>query len=66
MPEIIDNADFGERVDDREKLSSVWDSAPQKSTNLAKIFKKVFNNYKNTGLCNLFIPVNKTFEEYTK
>jgi hypothetical protein len=30
MPEIIDNADFGEMVGDREKLSSVVDSAPQK------------------------------------
>jgi hypothetical protein len=30
MPEIIDNADFGEMVRDREKLSSVLDSAPQK------------------------------------
>jgi hypothetical protein len=29
---------------DREKLSSVSDSATQKSINLAKIFKKVFNS----------------------
>jgi hypothetical protein len=52
MPEIIDNANFGEVVCDREKLSSVLDSAPQKSINLAKIFKKVFN-CKNVGLCYL-------------
>jgi hypothetical protein len=39
---MIDNADFREMVCDREKLSSVLDSAPQKSTNLAKIFKKSF------------------------
>jgi hypothetical protein len=32
-PEIIDNADFGEMVGDREKLSSVLDSAPKKSIN---------------------------------
>jgi hypothetical protein len=38
-------------VCDREILSSVLDSAPQKSINLAKIFKKVFNNSKNAGLC---------------
>jgi hypothetical protein len=30
MPEIIDNADFGEMVGDIEKLSLVLDSAPQK------------------------------------
>jgi hypothetical protein len=35
----------------RERLSSVLDSAPQKSINLAKIFKNVFNNCKNAGLC---------------
>jgi hypothetical protein len=29
------------------------DSAPQKSTNLAKIFKKVFNSCKNAGMCYL-------------
>jgi hypothetical protein len=52
MPEIIDNADFGEMVRYGEKLSSVLDSAPQKSLNLAKIFKKCFNNCKNAGLCN--------------
>jgi hypothetical protein len=38
-------------VRDREKLNSVLDSAPQISTNLANIFKKVFNNRKNEGLC---------------
>jgi hypothetical protein len=38
-------------VRDREKTSSVLDSAPQKSMNLAKIFKKLFNNCKNAGLC---------------
>jgi hypothetical protein len=36
-------------VRDREKLSSVLDSAPQKSMNLAKISKKAFNNCKNAG-----------------
>jgi hypothetical protein len=35
-----------------EQLSSVFDSAPQKSINLAKIFKNVCNNCKNAGLCN--------------
>jgi hypothetical protein len=35
----------------REKLTSVLDSAPQKSINVAKIFKKVLNNCKNAGLC---------------
>jgi hypothetical protein len=39
-------------VRDREKLSSVLDSGPQKSVNLAKIFKNIFNNCKNAGLCN--------------
>jgi hypothetical protein len=39
-------------VRDREKLSSVLDSALQKSTNLAKMFKKVFNMSKHAGLCN--------------
>jgi hypothetical protein len=38
-------------VGDREKLSSVLDSTPQKSVNLARIFKNVFNNCKNAGLC---------------
>jgi hypothetical protein len=38
-------------VCDREKLSSVLDSATQKSITLAKIFKNVFNNCKNAGLC---------------
>jgi hypothetical protein len=52
MPEIIDNADFGEMVSAGEKLSSVLDSEPQKSISLGKIFKKVFNNRKNTVLCN--------------
>jgi hypothetical protein len=42
---------LGEMVRDREKLSSVLDSAPQKSIILAKIFKKDFNNCKNAGLC---------------
>jgi hypothetical protein len=50
IPEIIDSADFGEMIYDREKLNSVLDSAPQESVNLAKIFKKVFNNCKNAGL----------------
>jgi hypothetical protein len=36
---------------DREKLSSVLDSALQKSINLAKRVKKGFNNRKNAGLC---------------
>jgi hypothetical protein len=49
IPEIIDNADFGEMVRDREKLSPVLDSAPQKSINLAKIFK-TFSTTKNAGL----------------
>jgi hypothetical protein len=31
MPGIIYSADFGEMVRDRKKLSSVLDSAPQKS-----------------------------------
>jgi hypothetical protein len=43
---------FGEMVCDREKLSPVLDSAPQKSITLVKIFKKVFNNCKNAGLHN--------------
>jgi hypothetical protein len=38
-------------VCERKKLSSVLDSAPQNSINLAKVFKKVFNNCKNAGLC---------------
>jgi hypothetical protein len=38
-------------VRDREKLSSVLNSAAQKYINLAKIFKNVFNNCKNAGLC---------------
>jgi hypothetical protein len=33
-------------VHDREKLSSVLDSEPQKSTNLAKSFKKVSTTVK--------------------
>jgi hypothetical protein len=37
MPEITHSEDFGEMVHDREKLSSVLDSAPQRSINLAKI-----------------------------
>jgi hypothetical protein len=40
MPEIIDTADLWEIVRDRETLSSGLDSAPQKSINLAQIFKK--------------------------
>jgi hypothetical protein len=40
-------------VCDGEKLSSVLDSAPQKSIDSTKISKKVFNNCKNAGLCNL-------------
>jgi hypothetical protein len=50
MPEIIENADFEEIVRDREKLSSVLDSALQKSINVATIFKKVFNKCKNASL----------------
>jgi hypothetical protein len=50
IPEIIDNADFGEMVCDKEKLSSVLDSARQKSINLVKIFKNVFDNCKNADL----------------
>jgi hypothetical protein len=42
-------------VRDREKLSSVLDSAPQKSINLTKIFKNVFSNFKNAALCNFLI-----------
>jgi hypothetical protein len=38
-------------VHDRENLSSVLDSVPQISKNLAKRFKNVFNNCKNAGLC---------------
>jgi hypothetical protein len=45
-----DNADFGVMVCDREKLRLVLDSAPQKSINLAKIFKNVFTKCKNAGL----------------
>jgi hypothetical protein len=37
-------SDIGEMACDRETLSSVLDSAPQKPINLGKIFKKVFNN----------------------
>jgi F0F1-type ATP synthase delta subunit len=51
IPESIYNADFGEMVRDREKLSSSLDSAAQKSTDLNKIFKKIFNNFKNAGQC---------------
>jgi hypothetical protein len=47
-------------VRDREKLSSVLDSAPQKSISLAKSFKKVFNNCKNAGLCYLGSIVHVT------
>jgi hypothetical protein len=50
IPEIIDNAGFGEIVRDREKLSSSLDSEPPKAINLSKIFKNVFNNCKNAGL----------------
>jgi hypothetical protein len=42
---------------DRENLSSVLDSAPQKSISLAKIFKNVFNNCKNAGLCNVHLGI---------
>jgi hypothetical protein len=49
---MIDNAHFREMVRDRENLSSVLNSAPQKSTNMATIFKNVFKNCKNAGLCN--------------
>jgi hypothetical protein len=38
-------------VHDREKMGSVLDIAPQKSTNFAKIFKKLFNHLKNAGPC---------------
>jgi hypothetical protein len=38
-------------VRDIEKCTSNLDSAPQKFINLAKIFKNVFNNCKNAGLC---------------
>jgi hypothetical protein len=31
VPEIIDNADFGEVVSDREKINSLLDSEPQNS-----------------------------------
>jgi hypothetical protein len=51
IPEITDNADFGEMVRDREKLSSGLDSGSQKSVNSTKMFKKVFNNCKIAGLC---------------
>jgi hypothetical protein len=51
IPEIIDNADLGEMVRDRENYSSVLDSAFTTSINLAKIFQNVFNNYKNADLC---------------
>jgi hypothetical protein len=40
-------------VRDEEKLSSGLDSAPQKSVNLAKHFKKVFDNCKKAGLSNI-------------
>jgi hypothetical protein len=43
---------LGEMIRVRETLSSILDSAPQKSINLAKIFKNVFNGCKNAGLCN--------------
>jgi hypothetical protein len=48
---------FGEMVFDREKFSSVLNSAHQKSIKLAKIFKKVFNNCKNAGLCNSLLEL---------
>jgi hypothetical protein len=38
-------------VRDRDKLSSVLDSAPQKSIHLANISKKVLNNCKDADLC---------------
>jgi hypothetical protein len=57
VPDIIDNADSGEMVRDREKLSSVLDSAPQTSINLANVFKNVFNNSKNAGLCYPFFAL---------
>jgi hypothetical protein len=38
-------------VRDRERLSSVLDSEPQNSITLAKIFKNVFINCNNAGLC---------------
>jgi hypothetical protein len=41
---MIDNVNLGEMIRDREKLSSVLDSATPKSINLAKILKTVFNN----------------------
>jgi hypothetical protein len=42
-------------VRDREKMSSVLDLASHKSIDLAKIFKNVFNNCKNAGLCNISV-----------
>jgi hypothetical protein len=54
MPEIIDTADLGEILRDRETLSSGLDSAPQKSINLAQIFKNVFNSCKTAALCNQY------------
>jgi hypothetical protein len=41
---------LGKMVRVRENLSSGLDSAPQKSINLAKNFKNVFNSCKNAGL----------------
>jgi hypothetical protein len=43
IPEIIDNAGFGEMISDIEKLSSVLDPANQRTINLAKIFTQLFN-----------------------
>jgi hypothetical protein len=40
-------------VRDREKMSSILDSAAPKHMYLAKSFKNVFNNCKNAGLCNV-------------
>jgi hypothetical protein len=37
-----------------ENFSSILNSSHQKSKELAKIFKKVFNNCKNAGLCNQY------------
>jgi hypothetical protein len=53
-------------VCDREKMSSVLDSASHKSKNLARIFKKVFNICKNAGQCNrshlkIFTPITAIF-----
>jgi hypothetical protein len=44
--ELLTMQILGEMVRDRGKLGSVLDSGPQKSVNLAKIFKKILTTVK--------------------